>query len=155
MTRAAVIDTSLQQAHEWLSAVNGELDTWDEKSGLAALRAALHVVRDSLTMAQVIELGECLPVLIRGLYYEGWSPKRQAEHAAEPGDVMKSARHDIYGHNELAPAEKALRACFNVLDRLLPQDEVRSVLNALPASVQQLWPAAATKSPHLQDWRWK
>lgn len=95
-------------------------------------------------MAQAVELGDCLPVLIRGLYYEGWHPKRVIERGATPDNVIESARHDIRGHDELAPAEKTLRAGFSALDRLLPQNEVRSILNTLPASVQRLWPHPAS-----------
>lgn len=157
MTKTAVFDTTLRQAHEWLHAVCAELGTSDEKIGRAALRAALHVLRDSLTMAQAIELGDSLPVLIRGLYYEGWHPKRGGGRGAVPDDAMKRMDHDIRGHDELAPAEKTLRASFNALDRLLPRDEIQSVLNVLPASIQRLWPDEARSSPprHLQDWRWE
>jgi uncharacterized protein (DUF2267 family) len=140
--RTAVFDTSLQQAHEWLLALRGELGTSDEKSACAALRAALHVVRDALTIRQAIELGDCLPVLVRGIYYEGWHPESAVESGATPDNILRSARHAIRGHYELPSEEKILRAGFNALDRLLPRDEVQSVLNALPASVQRLWPRA-------------
>lgn len=157
MTKIAAFDTTLREAHEWLHAVGGELGTSDEKIGRAALRAALHVLRDSLTMVQAIELGDCLPVLVRGLYYEGWHPKRDGGGEAAPDDAMKSMEHDIRGHSELVPAEKTLRACFHAFDRLLPRDEVRVFLNVLPPSIQALWPgeARASEAQHLQDWRWK
>ncbi|MGW0229615.1 DUF2267 domain-containing protein [Actinopolymorpha singaporensis] len=42
----------------------------------AALRAVIHTLRDRLTVEEAAELGAQLPMLIRGIYYEGWVPTR-------------------------------------------------------------------------------
>jgi len=40
----------------------------------AALRAVLHAVRDRLTVDASAQLAAQLPLLIRGIYYDGWNP---------------------------------------------------------------------------------
>ena len=42
----------------------------------AALRAVLHALRDRLTVEEAAQLAAQLPMLIRGIYYEEWSPSR-------------------------------------------------------------------------------
>lgn len=113
--------------------------TSNERSACAALRAALHVVRDTLPIAQVLELGDRLPVLVRGLYYEGWHLKNGLETKLTPEKALANARHDLRGHAEFISQEETLRAGFNALRRLLPEDEVKKLRHALPGSIQLLW----------------
>jgi uncharacterized protein (DUF2267 family) len=40
----------------------------------AALRVALHTLRDRLTIDESAQFAAPLPTLIRGIYYEGWDP---------------------------------------------------------------------------------
>src|SRR5262245_36983587 len=41
----------------------------------AALRVVLQTLRDRLTVEEAADLAAQLPMLIRGLYYEGWDPR--------------------------------------------------------------------------------
>jgi uncharacterized protein (DUF2267 family) len=39
-----------------------------------ALRAVLQTIRDGLPVMEPVHLGSQLPMLVRGMYYEGWTP---------------------------------------------------------------------------------
>jgi uncharacterized protein (DUF2267 family) len=41
-----------------------------------ALRAVLHALRDRLTVDEAAHFAAQLPMLVRGLYYDGWDPSR-------------------------------------------------------------------------------
>ena len=58
---------------------------------------------------------------------------------------MANARHDMRGHEELPSEKETLRAGFNALRRLLPQDEVQSLLDELPVSILRLWHGGPSK----------
>ncbi|MFI7115352.1 DUF2267 domain-containing protein [Amycolatopsis sp. NPDC049868] len=65
-----------QRAQEWLAAVAHGLGTEDRRYAFRVLRTWLHLVRDRLTVDSAAHFGAQLPELLRGVYYEGWTPSR-------------------------------------------------------------------------------
>ncbi|EME58637.1 hypothetical protein H074_18698 [Amycolatopsis decaplanina DSM 44594] len=65
-----------QRAHEWLAAVAHSLGTEDRRYAFRVLRTWLHLVRDRLTVDSAVHFGAQLPELLRGIYYDGWTPRR-------------------------------------------------------------------------------
>lgn len=80
-----IFGNTLQKTHLWLDDLMAELGWQDRHKAYLALRAVLHTLRDRLTVEEAAHLGAQLPMLIRGFYYEGWDPKRQAGKRASPG----------------------------------------------------------------------
>jgi uncharacterized protein (DUF2267 family) len=46
------------------------------RQSYAALRAVLHALRDRLTVEEAAQLSAQLPILVRGIYFDGWVPSR-------------------------------------------------------------------------------
>src|SRR5207249_4578104 len=73
-----VFDATIQKTNSWLDDVM-QVGGWpDRHTAYRALRATLHALRDRLIIDEVAQLGAQLPMLIRGLYYEGWDPSNKA-----------------------------------------------------------------------------
>ena len=68
----AALDHSVQETNVWLRAVAEQLHFEDRQRAYNALRAVLHALRDRLPPEVAVHLGAQLPMLVRGLYYEGW-----------------------------------------------------------------------------------
>ncbi len=142
MTKAAVLDTSLQRTHEWLNEIGGELGFDNERAAYAALRATLHAVRDRLPVELVAHLGAELPMLVRGVYYDGWHPSAAGLKAAHAEDFCQSMRGELLGHDELQDVERVAQAVLRVVDRRIEPGQVDHVLDALPKQARSLWRGA-------------
>ena len=145
MTKAVVLDTSLQKTHEWLHDIGREFGFDNERAAYAALRATLHAVRDRLPVESVAHLGAELPMLVRGIYYDGWHPSAAKLKAAHAEDFCESMRRELTGHDELQHVEKVARTVLRVLDQRLEPGQVEHVLAALPEPVRRLWHDAQQK----------
>jgi len=142
MTKAAVIATSVQRTHEWLSDIDDELHLKNETAAYAALRATLHAVRDRLPVELVAHFGAELPLLIRGIYYDGWHPSAARLKAAHDEDFCDSIRRELQGHDELQHVDEVAGAVLRILDQRLQPGQIRHVIEALPERTRRFWHSA-------------
>lgn len=143
MTKAAVLDTSLQRTHEWLHEIGNELGFDNERAAYAALRATLHAVRDRLPAELVAHLGAELPLLVRGIYYDGWHPSDARLKAAHDEDLLDSIGGELLGHDELEDVEAVAGAVLRVIERRVAPGQIAHVLDAMPENTRRLWREAA------------
>jgi uncharacterized protein (DUF2267 family) len=73
MSATAVFDETVQKTNLWLKEIAQALGS-DRHRAYQALRAVLHCLRDRLTIDEAAQLGDQLPMLVRGIYYEAWHP---------------------------------------------------------------------------------
>ena len=139
MTKAAVLDTSLQRTHEWLRVVGEELGFDNDRAAYAALRATLHALRDRLPVELVAHFGAEMPMLVRGLYYDGWHPSDARLRASRDEDFLNSIASELLGHDELEDVEAVVAAVLRVIDRRIAAGQIDRVLDALPEKVRRLW----------------
>src|ERR1051326_4900880 len=72
LTGLDVFDSTIQRTNTWIKELMQELNWSDHRKAYLALRSVLHAVRDHLPLDDAIYLGEQLPMLIRGAYFEHW-----------------------------------------------------------------------------------
>ena len=68
------IQKSFIQLNDWLEEVRVIYDFEQDEHAFILLRATLKGLRDHLKQDEVISLGNILPAILRGFYYEGWRP---------------------------------------------------------------------------------
>jgi uncharacterized protein (DUF2267 family) len=139
MTGLEVFDTTLQKTHIWLNEITDELHWEDRFRGYKALRAGLHALRDRLTVEEAAHLGAQLPMLIRGLYYEGWTPSGKPVKTRSKDEFLAPIREQFRGDAEIDP-ERVARAVFKVLAKRVTEGEIEDVKSLFPKELAELWP---------------
>jgi uncharacterized protein (DUF2267 family) len=120
-----------QQATIWVKDMMGELGTTDGHKGLHALRAGLQSLRDRLSVDQTAQLSAQLPLIIRGMFFEGWDPSGTPLRIRDRAEFLALVR-EKYAPREDVAAEDILRSLFRVLDRHIAAGEVGHLMVTLP-----------------------
>ena len=134
-----VFAQTVDLAGHWIDDITAETG-WEPRRALSALRAVLHVLRDRLSVEEAVDLGAQLPLLVRGLYYEGWRPTGQPLKYRHKEDFLQRVAEHFPGLEEI-DREFAVRAVFKTLARHVTPGEVEDVLNQLPMDVRELFTA--------------
>jgi len=138
-TGLATFDTTVKTTNIWLDELMQELHWSDRHKAYHALRTVLHALRDRMPVNEAVHLGAQLPMLVRGLYYEGWHP------AGKP--VKERSRDEFLTHitdaflfDVNADSKEIACAVLRVLARHVTAGEIDDVKHVLPAGIRQLCP---------------
>ncbi len=132
-----VFEHATQKADQWLQDMMRELGTNDPRQAYNALRASLHALRDRLSVEEAAQLSAQLPLVVRGIFFEGWHPASTHVHARRPADILGLVEQKA-ADGQGFDAERALAATFEVLRRHVSPGELSSLSRVLPASLSQL-----------------
>ncbi len=141
-TQLAVLDHTLQLTHGWLNTLMSEHHFQDRHQAYSALRAVLHALRDRLTTEQAVHLGAQLPMLVRGIYYEGWHVSASREPIRHVDEFTNHVARELppqFPRDALGVAE----AVLDLLWRELDPGETAKIVSSMPIPLRQLWPTAA------------
>jgi uncharacterized protein (DUF2267 family) len=133
-----VFDETLHKTNMWLKEIAQEL-SMDRHGAYQVLRAVLHCLRDRLTTNEAADLGDQLPMLIRGIYYEAWRPAGKPDKIRSRDEFLTGITTRI-AMKQSIDAENAARAVFRTLENHVLLGEIRHVLHVLPEEVRTLWP---------------
>lgn len=139
-TGLPVFDTSVQDANLWLKDVAAHLGGAERHEAYSALRAVLHALRDRLQAPAAVNFAAQLPMLLRGLYYEGWTlPETPSDvrTAREFGEVVAAELPPRFQYDPLLCA----RAAFAAAAARLSEGEPAKIRRQLPEALRSLWPA--------------
>jgi uncharacterized protein (DUF2267 family) len=142
LTAIAPIERTVRTTNAWIEELGEQLGWPNQQRSYHALRAVLHALRDRLTVAEAVDLGAQLPMLVRGLYYEGWTPNGKPIKERRKEDFLAHIAATFPGEPEVFPEEVAW-AVFAVLQRHVSAGEIGDVKAILPAEIRSLWPAGA------------
>jgi uncharacterized protein (DUF2267 family) len=131
--------TTKQKADVWLNELAGDLGLESRDKALLALRGGLHALRDRLALDEAVQLGAQLPMLIRGLYYEGWSPRHTPVKVRTREEFLRLVERPFGNFDATLDPEEVARAVFDLLARSVSTGEIDDVRGSLPDAIEALW----------------
>ena len=102
------------------------------------MRETLHAVRDFLTVDEAADLSAQLPVLIRGIFFEGWVPAKTPAKLRSVDDFLERVTK-AFASDPLPEPDVAVAAVFAVLRRQISPGEYRQVAWAMRKPLRDLW----------------
>lgn len=142
-TGLEVFDSTIQRTNSWLKELMLELNSSDHRKTYLILRSVLHAFRDHLTERDAIYVGEQLPMLMRGLYFEHWDPAGKPLPLRNRDDFFMVVSQNMVrdGDNASKP-ETVARAVFRLLERKAAEGEIEDLHSVVPLVLMDLWPPA-------------
>lgn len=132
-------DRTIHETNHWLRIVMAELKTDNRRQAYAALRASLHALRDRIGPENAVHFGAQLPILLRGIYYEGWRPSETPTRERRLDDFLAYVESLLGSRNGIDPTE-AVQSSFAAIAECVPFSEVVKLVNVLPRELKVLWP---------------
>ena len=136
------LDHTVQETNIWLKAIAKQLHLEERHHAYSALRAVLHALRDRLTPDSAIHLGAQFPLLVRGIYYEGW---HLAGKPRKDRSVKEFADHVLQQLPPQFPMDPltVTKGVFEILWEKLDPGETAKIIGQLPVPLRILWPQIA------------
>jgi len=127
-------DTAVQKGNIWLKDIEKAGSLRSRFQAYAAMRSVLHALRDCLPPAEAVKFSAQLPLLVKGVFFDGWkvAPKplrltREGLHAA--------IRRGLKDESGVEPGV-ALKAVLSALDRHISPSVLETIQLVLPRDVR-------------------
>ncbi|MEU4399479.1 DUF2267 domain-containing protein [Micromonospora orduensis] len=104
----------------------------------AALRTVLHLLRDRLPVNESVEFAQQLPVLVRGIYFDGWNPS-DVPIKLNRDDFLYEVRQGFPYDVDGGP-ERVTQVVLDTLRRHVTQGEWQDVKETMPKDLATFLP---------------
>jgi uncharacterized protein (DUF2267 family) len=132
-------DKTVQESNLWLKDVMERLNTYDRHHAYSTLRAVIHALRDRIGPENAAHLGAQLPMLLRGLFYEGWDPTgKPTKERHENAFLAHIARELPRATNR--EIEAGACAVLDVLSKHIDRGAAVKLAAILPQDLRKFWP---------------
>ncbi len=132
-----VFDSTVQQTNLWLKDLMVRISSEDRHHAYHLLRATLHAFRDRIGPENAVHFGAQLPMLIRGFYYEGWTPNRPQTRSRHIDDFIEAVEIES-GRSLGSEARSKVQAVFAVIADRIDAHEMEKLKKVLPAELKIL-----------------
>lgn len=145
------LDHGIYAANVWLSEIMDDLDV-DRHTAWCVLGAVLHTLRDRLSVEQIAHLGDQLPLIIRGLFYDQWNGAANNKKIRARADFLSRVKRRL--KMKEVTVTDAVETVFGVLMRH-PKGEIKKIIKTLPPAIRALAQAPQTQPSREPSLAWE
>lgn len=150
VAKDTLFDKHIQKAHVWVNRLE-EILSWDNKQyALDAMRVSLHAIRDNLHHEEAANLSAQLPLIIKGIYFEQWTPantpKKERIQEEFIENVRKELEHFTRQDFTKEAAEKVISSVLQLLDENIAPGEIDKLMAVVPRGLKPLLYEGAAQS---------
>ncbi len=141
------LDNAIQTTNVWLRDLDLILGWNDRVKTYAALRTVFHALRDELIVDEAVDLAAQIPLILRGLYYEGWIPSKTptTDRNLEVFLAKVADNYTQYDSGRIDP-RFLCAGVFTLLNKYVSAGEIDDVKSMLYGQLKELWPGAEVNS---------
>lgn len=133
------LDSSLQETNLIINGLAEELGWTDrKKQAYSLMRTVLHAFRDRLSVDEAANFGAQLPLVVRGVYYDGWKPE-SAPQKMNRQELIDRVDQQFQYDTEL-PTEDLIEAAMRHVALRLDPLMMDNLAKNLPEDVATLLP---------------
>jgi uncharacterized protein (DUF2267 family) len=134
-------DKTVQESNLWLKDVMERLNTYDRHHAYSTMRAVLHALRDRIGPENAAHLGAQLPMLLRGLFYEGWDPTGKPTKERHESAFLAHIARELPRAAGPGEIEQGALAVLDVLSKHIDRGAAVKLVAILPLDLRRFWPA--------------
>lgn len=134
-------DKTVQESNLWLKDVMERLNTYDRHHAYSTMRAVLHALRDRIGPQNAAHLGAQLPMLLRGLFYEGWDPTGKPTKERHESAFLAHIARELPRAAGPGEIEQGALAVLDVLSKHIDRGAAVKLAAILPQDLRRFWPA--------------
>lgn len=131
-------DKSLKKTNVWLDGLTKELGYENNKESYLIFKAVVQSVRDILSIEKAICLGEEFPMIIKGFYYENWSPFKNEIKDKEMYTFLALVSKKYQGH-KVIDLIKDVSICLHFLSKKISKHETKEIESIIPVEILSFW----------------
>jgi len=138
-TSVSTFNHTLEQSHLWLKELQEIGGFEDQEEAYSALRAVLQSLRDRLTLNEAAHLAAQMPLLLKGVYYEGWRPEKLPHTYSSAEDFLHHIRSCLRNASNKINPQSAATAVLKLLENKISRGEINHIKSQLPHEILNLW----------------
>ena len=138
MTGLPVFDETVHATNTWLHEITSRLGWDDRQKGYRVLRLSLHALRDRMPVTEAAQLSAQLPMLLRGVFFEGWRPSATPTKVRSKDEFLARLR-SAFSEDPDFDAEAAFREVISVMKFHISAGEIEHIRRAMPEKIRAFW----------------